>query len=917
MADFNWGNAGEKLSSADYKRRMAYAMMKEGSSTAPIQHWAQGVDRVAKALLGAWEMRGLDEAERANKAAQTADDAVMGGAGFGLGLSANPSPSATASAQPSATNGETGSALPASLNSTESGGNWQAQNDAVGAGGAVGHFGRAQFGQARLQEAANAGAIPQGTTPQMFMKSPEMQKAAENWHFADIDQNIRANGFDKMVGQSINGVPITMGGMRAVAHLGGNRGLQKFIQTGGRYNPSDANGTSLMNYFTTHGGNMRTAQADMPAPGAMPVEANAGGEGFFIPPGGEDPNSLRAQARDLQMSDWAGAKRLMDRAAALETSPPSSVPFAANEAEVQRLEAQMQPKVDAQLTAQNPSDIPTGAEAAQPLAPVFQTEGVSQPWMNSALPSATPREAIARAMAISQAQPPARPTDLAMPQADMPAPGAVQAMGQVQPGPAANPLANTADPTKDNAGILSGLVASEEARKGLPSGAGIMSPSEGMKAVATALMQNRANQPDSSATASSPFRRIAEALMPASPSAPAQTGGQPVAPQAAWSSQPQGAPTPQAQAAPLANGPVPVPQPEAPGTPQRQAQLGAAMRTLNNPNATGGSKLIAQQIVQQAFRGRELETVTRPDGSVWHVPKSGQGAPVQVFGPQSKPEGPTGDMREYELYRQQERASGREPGDFTSWSRGNKAASKTEVNIDMKGAGKFAEKANEYQAKRYFDMATSADEAVVLRSDIETLSGLLNGIQTGRGTEARLGLAQMAKGVGLDGIADKLTGGKMDEMEAALSIMDKLTPRMRVPGSGATSDMEMRTFRNALPSLLKQPGGNAIVTDTYRGMLDYQAQAGDLARQALRGEISQAEADKGIKELPSPFQRFKDYQKAQKEGAGGAGGAGATAAQPSPTQAGQMARPSSKAEFDALPSGSRFIDPNGQPRIKP
>lgn len=80
--------------------------------------------------------------------------------------------------------------------------------------------------------------------------------------------------------------------------------------------------------------------------------------------------------------------------------------------------------------------------------------------------------------------------------------------------------------------------------------------------------------------------------------------------------------------------------------------------------------------------------------------------------------------------------------------------------------------------------------------------------------------------------------------------MDKLTPRMPVPGSGATSDMEMRTFRNALPSLMKQPGGNAIVADTYRGILDYQAQVGDIASKALRGEIGQADADKAIREVP-------------------------------------------------------------------
>ena len=142
----------------------------------------------------------------------------------------------------------------ASLIQNESGGNWRAQNDATGAGGAKGHFGRAQFGQARLQEAAAAGAIPPGTTPQQFMASPELQQRAEQWHFSDIDQAIKQNGYDRLVGQQINGVPVTVEGLRAVAHLGGKEGMRKFVETQGRYNPADANGTRLSDYFARHGG---------------------------------------------------------------------------------------------------------------------------------------------------------------------------------------------------------------------------------------------------------------------------------------------------------------------------------------------------------------------------------------------------------------------------------------------------------------------------------------------------------------------------------------------------------------------------------------------------------------------------------------------------------------------------------------
>lgn len=274
----------------------------------------------------------------------------------------------------SAPSGGRDSALPTALKMSESGGNWTAQNDEVGAGGQRGHFGRAQFGQARLQEAAAAGAIPQGTTPQQFMRSPELQKAAENWHFGDIDQHIANTGLSRAIGSSINGIPVTAEGMRNVAHLGGKEGLAKFIASGGRYNPSDANGTSLMDYLRLGARGSRTAQADLPAAGGGYAEAATGERGFFIPAGGE-------------------------QAGMAPVDPMGNVTGPAPQA--------MSPQTFNQTAA--------AAEAA-PMPPVFQSEDVAQPWMNSAIPN----QLVTRAAGQTAPQrvmqreilPPARPYDL-------------------------------------------------------------------------------------------------------------------------------------------------------------------------------------------------------------------------------------------------------------------------------------------------------------------------------------------------------------------------------------------------------------------------------------------------------------------------------------------------------------------------
>lgn len=138
----------------------------------------------------------------------------------------------------------------ASLLGTESGGNWKAQNNEIGAGGMRGHYGRMQFSNARLQDAMDAGVIPQGTTPDQFMNSPAMQIAVENWHFADLEKNL-----GDLQGTQVNGQPVDMGSLVAMGHLGGANGARRYVESGGAYNPSDSFGTSLADYSAAHGGN--------------------------------------------------------------------------------------------------------------------------------------------------------------------------------------------------------------------------------------------------------------------------------------------------------------------------------------------------------------------------------------------------------------------------------------------------------------------------------------------------------------------------------------------------------------------------------------------------------------------------------------------------------------------------------------
>ncbi|AMJ59370.1 hypothetical protein [Bosea sp. PAMC 26642] len=483
-------------------------------------------------LDSATELLKMGEAATTRKLGQEAAQGLFGVLGGAGSPQAVPSGGLGALGSLAPVQGDT---APASLIQSESGNNWRAQNSATGAGGAVGHFGRAQFGQARLQEAAAAGAIPPGTTPQAFMQSPELQQSAERWHFGDLDSFIAKNGLDRAVGQQVAGIPVTIEGMRAVAHLGGKNGLQRFLQTGGQYNPADENGTRLSDYLRQHGGGGRTRIAegnpDRAAPGAATAMADGSQPGFVIPQGAA-PEPLPMSGRTFNAVQGGGA-----------------------------------------------------------VQPVFQSEGPSQPWMNTALA----RPPVPRIASNDPASPQPQP------QAPQPQGLASLGMGQYGPAPSMPDYSNAND-----AGARQLQVASEEQRRGLV-------------------------RPDSQIAQPAPLSPAAYAGLPGG--SPQQPG-----PRAA-----QGAPLQIAQSpAPAQGQPVtPVPSTEMPrptnreeakdyyATRQMEAAKGRAMQiatALANPNLPANARGIGEIYLKEALEASKapdsVKEYTYAKGMGWTTAKS-------------------------------------------------------------------------------------------------------------------------------------------------------------------------------------------------------------------------------------------------------------------------------------------------------
>lgn len=484
-APFVWGSAGERLTpdQVERKRKLAEALGKQGMDYSPVQHWTQGAARVAQALLGGWEEKRAGDAEKANTAEDAAIATSLLGGIAGGGLPVAAAPVAASDAAPAASVAPV--AAPADL---------------------LPRFAQAeaQYGLPRnfLAQTAKieSGFNPSAANPNssarglfQFVKGTARDYGLANPMdpIASTDAAARLAADNKATLMRALGREPTAGELY-LAHQQGGGGASKLLA-----NP-DARAVDIVgaDAVRLNGGNanmtagefarrwtskLATNEADLPAPGAMPVSAETGQPGFAIP--GDDPAKLRADAEYYAQTNPEAARQMLARAGA-SAAPAASAPSPAPA-----------------MTGQTFNAIHEG----RPLDPVFQTEGVSQPWMGSAL---LPQSQPAPQMALAP-MPPPRPADLAMPQADMPAPGAVPAVGQM-------PAAATPeiDPNSPDAGVRAQIAANAQGTSASPF-AGIaqaLSGGQGQTATVAAPTASPAVQQVAAAVAQNPSDPLVRAL---------------------------------------------------------------------------------------------------------------------------------------------------------------------------------------------------------------------------------------------------------------------------------------------------------------------------------------------------------------------------------------------------------------------
>ena len=285
-----------------------------------------------------------------------------------------------------------------------------------------------------------------------------------------------------------------------------------------------------------------------------------------------------------------------------------------------------------------------------------------------------------------------------------------------------------------------------------------------------------------------------------------------------------------------ANGPVALPpQPAAP--PVAQPAAPPAVPTPTDPQMADAKARLVQMLQSDNPQMRKL----------------GQNMAQTMIASQLSGDKPTDEIKEYKLAQQQGFK-----GSFFDFKVGLKKAGATNVttNVD-KGEDAFAKAAGSSQAKRFDELAGEGQKARQMVSDVETLTELGKNIGTGKGAEitAKIGPWAESIGVPVKGLSD---------IQAFEAIANRVAPSLRVPGSGAQSDFELKNFLKSIPALGNTPEGNAIVGATMKGLQENKIRASEIGSKALNGEISRPQAEKMLRELPDPMENFRAYEKANK-----------------------------------------------------
>jgi hypothetical protein len=198
------------------------------------------------------------------------------------------------------------------------------------------------------------------------------------------------------------------------------------------------------------------------------------------------------------------------------------------------------------------------------------------------------------------------------------------------------------------------------------------------------------------------------------------------------------------------------------------------------------------------------------------------------------------------------------------------------VSVDMRGENSFSTEAGQLQAKRFNGYIAGADKAQGAMGDINNLREISRRAGSQGATadfKRMIGPYAEAAGINIEGLPD---------IQAFNSVIQKLAPQMHVAGSGATSDIEFKGMLSALPQLSANPAAREAILNTMEAQQRRAMTQGDIAAKVFNGDMTKAEGEKALREMPDPMTSFRTFRAQNPDAFANAPQAGTPAAQAQP-----------------------------------
>lgn len=287
---------------------------------------------------------------------------------------------------------------------------------------------------------------------------------------------------------------------------------------------------------------------------------------------------------------------------------------------------------------------------------------------------------------------------------------------------------------------------------------------------------------------------------------------------------------------------------------------GAAMTAQAEPAAAAGTLMgfdrnqiialarspqtrnIAVALLTKQAAPEEFGFTMGPDGTLVRTSKTrGTAEPVGNYGrPEKPPEAPT-DVREYEYARAQGF-----PGSFVDFQLAQRKAGAPSTTVNTGEGNKFYETLDTANAKMFSDLQVAGVEAGASEPNLGRLESLLAAAPQGAtgALKARVG----EWGINTEGL---------DDLQAATALINKMIPAQRPAGSGPMSDRDVEMFKQSLPRIINQPGGNAKIMQSLRAMNEYTRKQGQVASAVANRAITPEQGRSELMKLENPLAGFE------------------------------------------------------------